>query len=61
MKLKELIGRTITEVRPMTANEVTVSGLASGIVIIMSDGRRYFSTGLKSEEFGAFSGAPAIP
>ena len=61
MKMNELQGRDIVDVRAMTPSEVTKSGLASGIMLRMSDGRRFFCTGLVSEDHGALTDQPALP
>lgn len=65
MKLNELQGREIVDARPMTAAEVTRAAFGdnytSGTVLRMSDGRRFFTPGLKSEDFGEFEDAPALP
>lgn len=65
MKMKDLIGRTVTEVRAMTAAEVTAAAFgdnyATGTLIVMSDGLRFFTPGLKSEDHGELTDAPALP
>lgn len=65
MKCNELIGKTVTEVRPMTAAELTKAAFGDnyvgGVVMVLSDGRRFFTPGIVSEDHGALTDAPALP
>lgn len=65
MKCNELIGKTVTECRPMTAAELTAAAFGanyeSGTTFILSDGRKFFTPGIVSEDHGALTDAPALP